>query len=184
MYVLYTDNYILEGTDIKETEKAIEYIKAAKLVITIKCDIQDFLGVNIDQKIYGTIHLTQPHLVDQTLDDLKMGEDVTQKPTTDTSSKVFSRHSNSRDFDNSFNYQSVIGKLNYMDKVSRSDIVYITHQCARFSTCTKKEHTKEILWLARYRKVTNDKGTILRPVKERGQEMYVDADFAGNWDAK
>ena len=127
MYVLYTDNYILEGTDIKETEKAIEYIKAAKLVITIKCDIQDFLGVNIDQKIYGTIHLTQPHLVDQTLDDLKMGEDVTQKPTTDASSKAFSRHSNSKDFDNSFNYQSVIGNLNYMDNVSRSAIVLLLH---------------------------------------------------------
>ena len=31
---------------------------------------------------------------------------------------------------------------------------------------------------------TKDMGTILRPVKERGLEVYVDSDFKGNWDAK
>ena len=44
------------------------------------------------------------------------------------------------------------------------------------------EHGKAIRWLARYLKGTKDKGTILRPNKEKGLEVYVDADFAGNWD--
>ena len=37
-------------------------------------------------------------------------------------------------------------------------------------------------WLGRYLKGTRDKGTILRPVEGKGLEVFVDADFAGNWD--
>ena len=99
MYVLYTDDYIISGIYPKERDKAVEDIKSAKLDITIEGDIQDFLGVNIDHKPDGTIHMTQPHLVDQILDDLKMGENVTPKPTSATSSKLLSRHSNSKNFD-------------------------------------------------------------------------------------
>jgi hypothetical protein len=182
MYVLYTDDSILAGPDLKEIEQAIEDIKKAKLDITIEGDIQDFLGVNIDRKSDGSIHLTQPHLIDQILEDLKMGENTVEKSTPMSSSRLLSRHTGSEDFDASFNYRSVIGKLNYLEKGSRSDIAYATHQCARFSSCPKKEHGAAVRWLARYLKGTRDKGTILRADKEKGLEVFVDADFAGNWD--
>ncbi|CAJ1959006.1 unnamed protein product [Cylindrotheca closterium] len=182
MYVLYTDDSLLAGPDLKEVEQAIEDIKAAKLDITIEGDIQDFLGVNIERKEDGTIHLTQPHLIDQILEDLRLEDNAKPRSIPAPSSKLLSRHSDSPDFDGSFNYRSVIGKLNYLEKGSRSDIAYITHQCARFSSCPKKEHGEAIRWLGRYLKGTKDKGTILKPDKEKGIEVYVDADFAGNWD--
>ena len=56
MHVLYTDDSILAGPDLKEVERTIEDIKKAKLDITIEGNIQDFLGVNIDRKKDGTIH--------------------------------------------------------------------------------------------------------------------------------
>ena len=76
----------------------------------------------------------------------------------------------------------MIGKLNYLEKGSRSDIAYIVHQCARFSSCPKKEHGEAIRWLGRDLKGTKDKGTILRPNRDKSLEVFVDADFAGNWD--
>jgi len=75
----------------------------------------------------------------------------------------------------------VIGKLNYLKKGSRSHIAYTTHQCAWFSSCPKKKHAEAVKWLGRYLKGTRDKGTILRPNKDRDLEVHVDADFAGNW---
>ena len=33
-----------------------------------------------------------------------------------------------------FQYRSVIGKLNYLEKSTRPDIVYAVHQCTRFSS--------------------------------------------------
>jgi hypothetical protein len=47
---------------------------------------------------------------------------------------------------------------------------------------SKKEHGEVIKWLGRYLKVTCDKGLILRPDGISGLEVYVDADFVGNWD--
>jgi len=144
MCVLYTDDSILAGPDQAKAEQAIEDIKAAKLNITVEGDIKDFLGVNIERMEDGSVILKQPHLIDQILEDLKMDEKTKSKPTPASSSKLLSRHSKSEDFDNSFNYRSVIGKLNYLEKGTRSDIAYITHQCARFTTCPKKEHGEAI----------------------------------------
>ena len=183
LYVLYTDNSILAGPNKDEIEQVLKELKEAKLDITDEGDVKDFLGVNIKKQNDGTIHMTQPHLIDQILKDLNMnGDDVKIKDTPAASSRLLSRHTNSKDFDGSFNYRSLIGKLNYLEKATRSDIAYITHQCARFTTCPKTEHGAAVRWIARYLKGTRDKGTILKPDPNRGLEVHVDADYAGNWD--
>ena len=92
------------------------------------------------------------------------------------------RHLDSEDFDKSFHYRSKIGKLNYLEKVSKSDIEYITHQCARFTEEPKDKHAKAIRWLARYLKSTRSMGTIFRPKLGNGLEVYIDSDFSGNLD--
>jgi hypothetical protein len=185
MYALYTDDSILAGPDEKEIEQIIINLQAAKLNITNEGDLEDFLGVQIERKKDGTIHLTQPHLIDQILKDMRLDNDnMTTKDIPASSSRLLSRHSTSDDaFDNSFHYKSVIGKLNYLEKSTQSDIAYITRQCARFTSDPKKEHGQALRWLGRYLRETKDKGTILRPVKGKDLELYVNADFSGNWDA-
>ena len=69
------------------------------------------------------------------------------KHTPAASSVLLSRHLESDDFDESFHYRSVTGKLNYLEKCTRSDIAYATHQCARFSTCPKTEHGAAVRWI-------------------------------------
>ena len=75
----------------------------------------------------------------------------------------------------------MIGKLNHLKKGTRSDISYITHQCAKFTESPKDSHSKLLRWLARYLKGTKEKGLILKPDKTKGIELFVDTDFAGNW---
>ncbi len=183
IYALYTDDSILAGPNQKEVEMAVEDIKRAGLDITIEGTLEDFLGVNLDRREDGTIHLTQPHLIDAILKDLKMdGADLKTKSTPAASSKELKFHSSSEDFDKSFHYRSVIGKLNFLEKSTRPDIAFITHQCARYSVNPKKEHGAAIRWLARYLKGTRDKGIILKPTLTKDLEVHVDADFAGAWD--
>ena len=55
------------------------------------------------------------------------------------------------------------------------------HQCARFSVDPRKKHANAIRWLVKYLKGTKDKGTILQPKLGNGLEVFVDADFSGNW---
>jgi hypothetical protein len=184
LYVLYTDDSLLAGPDKEEIDKVIEDLKTkAKLAITVEGDLADFLGVNIERKGDGTIHLTQPHLIGQILEDLRMNdESVKPRSTPAASSKILTRHSSSRAFDNSFNYRSIVGKLNYLEKATRSDISFAVHQCARFVSDPKREHGEAIRWLGRYLKGTRYKGTILRPIKGKDLEVFVDASFCGDWD--
>ena len=44
------------------------------------------------------------------------------------------------------------------------------------------EHAKALRWLGRYLKGTRDKGLILRTSNAIELEVFVDADFSGNWD--
>lgn len=183
LYVLYTDDSLLAGPDKGEIQQIIDELQTkAKLAITVEGDLADFLGVNIQRKEDGTIHMTQPHLIEQILSDLRMSDkSVKPRSTPAASSKVLTRHSQSPNFDGSFNYRSVIGKLNYLEKATRSDISFAVHQCARFVSEPKKEHGEAVRWLGRYLKGTKDKGTIMRPMSGRDLEVYVDASFCGDW---
>jgi hypothetical protein len=160
MYILYTDDSVLAGPDRAEIESVIEDIKRAKLDITVEGDIQDFLGINIKRKEDGSIHLTQPHLIDGVLEDLRLtGDSVHIKATPD----ILRRHAESEAFDGSFDYRSVIGKLNYLERGTRADISYITHQCARYAVSPKREHGEGIKWFGRY----PSRECIREPSKER-----------------
>ena len=181
IYVLYTDDSILAGPDNEELDQIIKDMQEAKLDLTVDGDICDFLGVRIEKTPDGTIHLTQPHLIDQILKDLRLTkENVVPKHTPALVNTILRRFTDSEPFDGHFNYRSVVGKLNYLEKSTRPDISYAVHQCARFAADPKIEHGKAVLWLGRYLAATKDQGIIFKPTLQ-SFDCYVDADFSGNW---
>ena len=183
MYVLYTDDSILVGPDQKELDSILKEIQSTGLDITSEDGIEDFLGVTIDHHSDGTIHLTQKRLIQSILDDLGLtSPNVKCHSTPMSSSKLLSRHPNSPDFDGSFDYRRVIGKLLFLEKSSRPDLTYAVHQCARFSHNPKVEHGNAVKRIGRYLKGTMDKGLIMKPDPNCKLDLHVDADFAGNWD--
>lgn len=106
LHVLYTDNSLLAGPDRKEIEKIIDELQSkAKLAITVEGNLADYLGVNIDRREDGSIHLPQPHLIDQILDDLRMNDKATKARTTPaaSSTRLLTRRTDSPSFDGSFN---------------------------------------------------------------------------------
>ncbi|KAI2512304.1 hypothetical protein MHU86_2180 [Fragilaria crotonensis] len=78
---------------------------------------------------------------------------------------------------------SIIGKLNYLEKATRSDIAYAVHQCARFVSDPKKEHGDAVRWLGRYCWEPETKA-IMQPMTNKDLEVFVDASFCGDWDPK
>jgi hypothetical protein len=182
IYVLYTDDSILVGPDDNELDAIVSDMKSAGLNLTIEGRIDDFLGVNIDRRDDGTIHLTQPHLIDTILKEMRLHSDnVTVKTTPAAVSTILKRESRSEKFDGHFNYRSIIGKLNFLEKSTRPDISQAVHQAARFAADPKQSHGKAVEWLCRYLAGTRDKGIIFNP-KDESFNVYADADFAGNWD--
>ena len=96
---------ILADPSEKDIDQIIKDLRKSKLDLTIEGDLHNFLEVNIEKKKDGTIHLTQPHLIDQIMKDLRLDNDrVTTKTTPASSSVLLSRHSTSQPQDDSFNY--------------------------------------------------------------------------------
>ena len=81
MYVLYTDDSILAGSDEKKTDNVIAKMRKTKLDITIEGTLEDLLGVNSNRKDDGPIHLTQPHLIDSILRGLNLYDEKVKTKT-------------------------------------------------------------------------------------------------------
>jgi hypothetical protein len=74
-----------------------------------------------------------------------------------------------------------VGKLNFLEKSTRPDIAYATHQVARFCEDPNAEHGEAIEHIAKYLRDTADQGLIFRPDISKSFDTYADADFVGNW---
>jgi hypothetical protein len=92
-------------------------------------------------------------------------------------SKILHAHLDKPPFSLNFGYHLVISKLNYLAQTTRPDIVYATHQLAKYSSNPREPHGEAVLYLIRYLKKTQDLGTCFKPDKDKGFECYCDADF-------
>jgi hypothetical protein len=128
------------------------------------------------------IHLTQPHLIDQILKELRLDPDkVETKGTPLPPGKPIHKFEGSPPFDGHFNMRSIIGKLLYLDKSTWSDISHAVHALAQHTVNPTKQHGELVKWLGRYLAGTRDKGPIFRPVDGKF-DCYVDASFCTDWD--
>ena len=180
MYALYIDDSILGAPTHHKLDEAITATKDAKLQITLEGDLTDFLGLKIQRKNPNEIIFTQPHLIDDVLNDLWLRHAKDGKETPTASSQILTRNDSRMDHDKSFHYRSVIGKLNYLEKATRPDISFATHQCAHYVADPKKSHEWAVRWLRRYLLHSRWKGIRFKADITRGLEVFVNASFAGN----
>ena len=79
MHVIYTDDYILAVPHKDEADQEIWDIQKENFIITIEGYLHDLLRINIDSRQDGSIHSTQPKIINQVLEYIKMVETVKTK---------------------------------------------------------------------------------------------------------
>ena len=182
LYILYTDDSLIAGASQAEIDKVVNLIKGTGLKITKEGTMDAFVGVHIHKTPEGTFELSQETIINSILKDLHLDQESTaSKRIPSKVEQVLRAHEESQEHDGHLHYQRVIGKLNFLEKATRQDISYATHQCARFSTNPHMEHNKAVKWLGRYLKGTASHKMIYTPKPKIGFRVYVDADFAGVW---
>ena len=184
--LLYVDDGIFVGPNQQDIDEAFNILVVPfddhpAFKMTDEGTLGDYLGVKIDYLDNGTIKLSQPHLIQQILDDLGFNERTGTKATPAAVAVKLNRDLHGTPIDEKWHYRSVIGKLNFLEKSTRLDIAYAVHQCARFSNDPKASHAAAIKRLGKYLLGTKDKGLILNP-KDHSFDCFCDADFCGNWD--
>lgn len=180
IFFFYVDDGIMIGPSESEIDEEIKLL-SKECKIEDKGQLEDYLGINVHYRDDTSIELTQPQLIDEILNDLQLSMKDSIRETPALSSKILHRHLEEPEANIDFNYRSVIGKLNYLEKSTRPDLAYSVHQCARFMEQPRKSHAEAVEHIGRYLLGTREKGLILKPKKKRCIEDYVDADFCGNW---
>jgi Reverse transcriptase (RNA-dependent DNA polymerase) len=185
IFLVYVDDGILIDPDPKKIDQAMADL-ASKFEIEDEGEIDDYLGVKIEKGTEaGTLLLSQPHLIDSILEDLRLlNHGQTASKTADTPAAFenkLHKDLNGKPFDYPWEYRSVIGKLNFLEKSTRGDLAYSVHQCARFMAQPMKSHGEAVKRIGRYLLSTRGKGVILRPDRTKSFDCYVDADYCGNW---
>jgi hypothetical protein len=143
-------------------------------------DVKDYLGINFERLPDGRVKMSQPQLVEQILKDVGLSPGANTKSTPCRQS-ILQRDLHGAPCKGKFHYRSVVGKLNFLEKGTRPDIAYATHQCARFSEDRRASHEDAVMWLCKYLLATKDDGIIYDPKRDQSIEVYADADFCGSW---
>ena len=115
---------------------------------------------------------------------LGMGPSSKNVKTHDTpaeSSKILHADEDGDNRKHTWNYRAVVGRLNYLQIMTRPDLTYSVHQCARFCNKPKLLHKQGLKRICRYLYLTRNQGLIFKPDMKDGFKCYVDADWAGNW---
>ena len=179
--LIYVDDCIMIDPDIGNIDKAFEDIKAAGLNMTDEGDLKDYLGVDVDRKEDGTVHMTQPTLIRKILQDVNYMERTNSKDFPALIGQTLQRSLDEPKHNREWEYRSVIGKLNYLEKSTRGELAFAVHQAARFSADPREPHSKAVFHICRYLAGTQDKGMIFKPDETLGLEVFADADLAGTW---
>jgi hypothetical protein len=89
--------------------------------------------VNIAHLDNNSFKLSQPHLIESIIKDLGLGPDSKSKLTPSVKGEPLHAFQQSPPHCQSWSYRSVLGKLNYLEKCSRPDIVCRSSMCAVLS---------------------------------------------------
>jgi len=160
--MFFVDDGIAACPDSRKIDKAIKELERY-FDVSDEGDLTDYLGVNLFKDDKGKLHLTQPHVIDQIIRDLNFQPQTKHQPTPYKSDLKLHRDEDGESHSASWNYRSVIGKLNFLEKSTRPDLAFAVHNCARFMEQPKRSHTDAVHRIGRYLMGTCNQGLILDP---------------------
>ncbi len=180
IFIVYVDDGIFLGNDDSKLQEAMKDIQDLGLNIEDQGHPADYVGVIIKKLRNGSYEFTQHALIDSIISDVGR-KDGKVKPVPAKVSLQLHAFKDKPQFDLNFNYRSAVGKLNYLAQTTRPDIMYATHQIAKYLSDPRQSHGKAILYLVCYLKKMCILGLKFKPDPKKGSECYCDTNFSGNW---
>ena len=175
--LVYVDDCLIFCPRSDSIDKLIDSLQQ-EFTLVDEGDVASYLGAEITKDKDGSILLRQPFLTDRIIEALNLTD---QRQHDTPAIDLLHRDADGPPRKQNWLYPSLIGMLNYLSGQTRPDILFATHQCARFMKEPKLSHKIAAKRIVRYLKRTRESGLVLRPDMSQGIKCYVDADFAGSW---
>ena len=129
--LLYVDDLIIMSKAETDVDKAFRDIQR-------EGTLNDYLGIEVQRKRNGTIHLIQPTIIRQIINSLGFNNRTKSKPNPAKIATTLNKATIELPHNATWDYRSVIGKLNYLEKSTRPDIAFAAHQAVRFHSEPKQ----------------------------------------------
>jgi hypothetical protein len=178
IFVAYVDDGIFISHKPQVAEDVILSLQKEHFDLTREGDLAAYLGVQIERMPNGSLHLSQPVLINRIIEALGLTEANGCKTPAEN---ALGRELDSAPATYAFNYRLVIGMLLYLGNNTRPDCSFAIHQCTRHCIAPRLAHKQAVKRIGRYLRHTADKGIIMHPNAKLTVDCYVDADFAGLW---
>jgi hypothetical protein len=125
--VLYTDNCLLYARDTKKIESFVKTLRDDyKLTLNDPDPIDDFLGIHFPHQDNGELHMSQTGLIDAVTESAHIPKGRL-KNTPTPATEILHADTDGVARQESWNYPSVVGQLNYLAQNSRPDISFAVH---------------------------------------------------------
>ena len=130
LFLVYIDNCIVFGPSAEAIDQVITDLRSSpqQFIVDDQGDMGDFLGIQIKRQADGSVHLSQPQLIDSIIKDLHFQQSSNPKSTPAVTSTLLHKDTNGPDMLTKFHHRSVIEKLNFLEKSTRPDISVSVHQ--------------------------------------------------------
>jgi hypothetical protein len=183
---LYVDDLLLFAREEEELLKV-------KRALTDRFDIKDLgevkhiLGIEVQKGQDGSITLSQRHYIEDTIREFDTKETMIggRRITTPTNgyTDLLPPDSTTRDPEPSTNireYQTIIGKLNWVARGTRADTAFAIGKLSQFLVNPTKRHLGGATRVLRYLNTTKDCAIRYSPQGNNDIVGYSDADYAGD----
>jgi hypothetical protein len=135
-----------------------------KLTFNDPDPIDNFLGIHFSHQDNGELHMSQTGFIDAMTESAHIPKGrLKNTPTAATA--ILHADTDGLARQESWNYPSVIGQLNFFAHNSRPDISFAVHQYAQISKEPKALHEKAVKHIIYYLQYTRDKPLIMKPKK-------------------
>jgi len=146
--MIYVDDGILIGPSKSDLDNVYhllsndfegkDKVKHKAFDMTDEGELADYLGVEIKELPNGTIKLSQLHLIQQIIDDMKFKPNTKARSTPAATTVKLGRDLEGVPFDEDWDYRSSIGKLNLLEKSTWCDLSCSVHVAARYASDPRK----------------------------------------------
>lgn len=129
IFMVYVDDAILLSPSKKYIDASLQDLRQS-FKLTDEGNIADYLGIKVTRLATGIISLTQPQLIESILRDINFSKNTKSKTIPAVSTHLLQQDSEGDTFNEHWDYRSLIGKVNFLEKSTRPNIAFAVHQCA------------------------------------------------------
>ena len=107
LFLVYIDDCIVFGPNDQALDQVVKDLRTCPQQFTVddQGDVGDFLGIRIKKKRDGSIHLSQPQLIDSIIQDLHLQPGSNSKPTPSVTSTLLHKDTDGPDMQPEFHYR-------------------------------------------------------------------------------